>query len=59
MVQSKSLSPYIRIKIREDRKKINALRRNKAMAQIGRSRYGDLFEDLEGEDFEVRGYFLG
>lgn len=54
MVQIKSLSPYIRTKIREDRKKLKALKRNKAMTQIGRTRYGNLFEGLEGEDFEVR-----
>jgi len=54
----KSLSEYmreaIRAKIREDRKKIKALKRNQAMAQIGRARHENLFESLEGEDFEGR-----
>jgi hypothetical protein len=54
----KSLSQYMReaiqAKIREDRKILKALKRNKAMAQIGRARHENLFKDLEGEDFEVR-----
>jgi Arc/MetJ-type ribon-helix-helix transcriptional regulator len=54
----KSLSQYMReaiqAKIREDRKKLKALKRSKAMAQIGRTRYENIFEGLDGEDFEVR-----
>lgn len=54
----KSLSQYMReaiqAKIREDRKRLKALKRSKAMAQIGRLRYENVFEGLEGEDFEDR-----
>jgi Arc/MetJ-type ribon-helix-helix transcriptional regulator len=54
----KSLSQYMReaiqAKIREDRKKLKALKRSTAMAQIGRTRYENVFESLEGEDFEDR-----
>ena len=54
----KSLSQYMReaiqSKIREDRKKLKAIRRTKAMTQIGRTRYENVFEGLDGEDFEDR-----
>ncbi|MBI4768191.1 MAG: crotonobetainyl-CoA--carnitine CoA-transferase [Deltaproteobacteria bacterium] len=54
----KSLSQYMReaiqAKIREDRKKLKAIKRTKAMTQIGRTRYENIFESLDGEDFEDR-----
>jgi hypothetical protein len=54
----KSLSHYMREaiqgKVREDRKKLKALQRSIAMEQIGQGVYEDLFESIEGEDFESR-----
>ena len=54
----KSLSHYMReaiqAKVREDRKKLKALKRSSAMEQIGRTAYQNHFESLEGEDFEDR-----
>ena len=54
----KSLSQYMReaiqSKIREDRKKLKALKQSTAMTQIGRTRYENVFEGLNGEDFEDR-----
>ena len=54
----KSLSQYMReaiqAKIREDRKKLKAIKRTRAMTQIGRTRYENIFEGLDGEDFEGR-----
>jgi hypothetical protein len=59
MVQTKHLKHYmgesIQAKIRRNRKKqLKTLERNKALAQIGRTRHENLFESLEGEDFEDR-----
>ena len=54
----KSLSHYmreaIRAKVREDRKKLKVLQRSVAMEQIGGEVYENLFESIEGEDFESR-----
>ena len=54
----KSLSEYIReaikAKIKADQKKIRELKRSAAMEMIGKAPYKDLFESLEGEDFEDR-----
>jgi Arc/MetJ-type ribon-helix-helix transcriptional regulator len=54
----KSLSQYMReaiqAKIREDRKKLKAIKRTKAMTQIGQTQYENVFENIDGEDFEVR-----
>ncbi len=54
----KSLSHYMREaiqdKVKEDRKKLKALQRSIAMEQIGREVYENLFEEIEGEDFEDR-----
>jgi Arc/MetJ-type ribon-helix-helix transcriptional regulator len=54
----KSLSHYmreaIRAKVQEDRKKWKALQRSLAMEQISKGSYKNLFEELEGEDFENR-----
>ena len=54
----KSLSEYMReavnAKVREDRKKLRELKRNAAMEMIGKAPYDDLFESIEGEDFESR-----
>jgi hypothetical protein len=63
MVQTKHLKHYmgefIQAKIPRNRKKqLKTLERNKALAQIGRTRYGNIFEGLEGEDFEVRSILL-
>ena len=54
----KSLSEYIReavtAKAKEDRKKLRELKRMKAMEMIGKTSYENLFESIEGEDFENR-----
>jgi Arc/MetJ-type ribon-helix-helix transcriptional regulator len=54
----KSLSEYIReaikAKIKADQKKIRELKRSAAMEMIGKAPYEDLFESLEGEEFEDR-----
>ena len=54
----KSLSEYMRVaitkKVREDRKRLRELKRTAAMEMIGRTPYDNLFESIEGEDFESR-----
>ena len=54
----KSLSEYmreaIRAKVIADRKKIREFKRMSAMEMIGKEPYGNIFESLEGEDFENR-----
>ena len=58
LLSYKSLSHYmreaVRAKVREDRKKLRALQRKRAMEQIGAGSYQDHFIGLEGEDFEDR-----
>ena len=54
----KSLSEYIReaikAKIKQDRKRLRAQKRIEAMEMIGKAPHENLFESLEGEDFETR-----
>ncbi len=54
----KSLSEYIReaikAKLREDRKRLRELKRKTAMEMIGKGPYVNLFESLDGVDFEDR-----
>jgi metal-responsive CopG/Arc/MetJ family transcriptional regulator len=54
----KSLSEYMRTavnnKVEEDRKRLRELKRIAAMEMIGRAPYENLFESIEGEDFENR-----
>ena len=54
----KSLSEYMRkavhTKVEEDRKKLRELRRKVAMEMIGRAPYHNVFESIEGDDFENR-----
>lgn len=54
----KSLSEYMRsavqARIREDRLRLREMKRKKAMEMIGRAGYENIFEPLEGEDFEGR-----
>ena len=54
----RSLSEYMReainAKVREDRKRLRELKRLKAMEMIGKGPYRDIFESIEGEDFENR-----
>jgi len=54
----KSLSEYIReavhTKVEEDRKKLRELKRRAAMEMIGRAPYYNVFESIEGQDFENR-----
>lgn len=53
-----SLSEYmrsaVRAKIKEDRQKLRQMKRDRAMEMIGQADYSNLFESLEGEDFERR-----
>ena len=54
----KSLSEYMReainAKVKEDRKRLREIKRMEAMEMIGRAQYDNLFESIEGEDFENR-----
>ncbi len=54
----KSLSEYIRkavnTQVEEDRKRLRELKRMTAMEMIGKASYDNLFESIEGEDFENR-----
>ena len=54
----RSLSEYMReainTKVQEDRKRLRELKRLKAMEMIGKGPYSDIFESIEGEDFENR-----
>ncbi|MBW2616176.1 MAG: crotonobetainyl-CoA--carnitine CoA-transferase [Deltaproteobacteria bacterium] len=54
----KSLSEYMRkaihTKVEEDRKKLRELKRKAAMEMIDRASYYNVFESIEGQDFETR-----
>ena len=54
----KSLSEYIReavkAKVEEDRKRIRELKRKAAFEMIGKAAYENVFESIEGDDFEIR-----
>jgi len=54
----RSLSEYMRVavntKVEEDRKRLRELKRIAAMEMIGIAPYDNLFESIEGEDFENR-----
>ncbi|MGB5746377.1 MAG: hypothetical protein WBM69_05305 [Desulfobacterales bacterium] len=54
----KSLSEYIReavnAKVKKDRKKLRELKRKEAFEMIGKASYDNIFESIEGEDFENR-----
>ena len=54
----KSLSEYVReaiyIKVEKDRKKLRELKRQEAMEMIGRAPYDNVFQSIEGQDFENR-----
>ena len=54
----KSLSEYVReavyTKVEEDRKRLRKLKRKAAMEMIGRAPYDNVFQSIEGEDFENR-----
>ena len=54
----KSLSDYVRQavedKMKEDRQRLRAKKRQKAMEMIGAAHYENLFESIEGDDFEIR-----
>ena len=57
-LQYKSLSEYMRkavnAKVQEDRKKLRELKRMAAMDMIGKAPYRNIFESIEGENFEDR-----
>ena len=54
----KSLSEYMReainAKVNQDRKRLREQKRVAAMEMIGKVAYENLFESIEGEDFESR-----
>ena len=54
----KSLSEYIReavnAQVEKDRKKLRELKRIAAIEMIGKAPYNNVFESIEGEDFENR-----
>jgi len=54
----RSLSEYMReainAKVQQDRKRLRELKRTEAMEMIGRAQYDNVFESIEGEDFENR-----
>jgi len=54
----RSLSEYMRVavntKVEEDRKRLREQKRTAAMEMIGRAPHENLFESIEGEDFENR-----
>jgi len=54
----KSLSEYMRkavnTKVEQDRRRLRELKRKAAMEMIGEAPYDNLFESIEGEDFETR-----
>ena len=54
----KSLSEYIRAaiddKVEKDRKRLRDLKRISAIEMIGKVPYDNVFESIEGEDFERR-----
>jgi len=54
----RSLSEYMReainAKVEQDRKRLRELKRMKAMEMIGKAAYDNLFESIEGEEFEDR-----
>jgi Arc/MetJ-type ribon-helix-helix transcriptional regulator len=57
-LQYKSLSEYIReavnTKVEKDRKKLRELKRKAAIEMIGKASYENVFESIEGDDFEQR-----
>ena len=58
VLRYRSLSEYVReainAKVKEDRRRIRDLKRMAAMEMIGKAPYDNLFESIEGEDFENR-----
>ena len=54
----KSLSEYMReainTKVNQDRKRLREQKRIAAMEMIGKAPYKNLFESIDGEDFESR-----
>jgi len=54
----KSLSEYVReavyTKVEEDRKRLRERKRKAAMEMIGRASYDNVFQSIEGQDFENR-----
>ena len=54
----RSLSEYMReavnAKVQEDRKRLRESKRIRAMEMIGETAYENLFESIEGDDFEDR-----
>ena len=54
----RSLSEYMREavaqKVKRDRKMLREMKRRTAMKMIGKGDYENLFESIEGDDFETR-----
>ena len=51
---SESVREAVNAKVHEDRRKIRELKRTQAMEMIGKTTYKNLFESIEGKDFESR-----
>ncbi len=51
---SEYMRDAIKEKIKADRKTLREIRRNQAMDQIGKTKYENHFESIEGDDFEDR-----
>ena len=63
VLRYRSLSEYVReainAKVKEDRRRIRDLKRMAAMEMIGKAPYDNLFQSIEGEDFENTRNLLG
>ena len=44
----------VNAKVEKDRKKLRELERKAAIEMIGKASYDNVFESIEGEDFEIR-----
>ena len=44
----------VNAKVEKDRKKLRELKRIAAIEMIGKAAYDNVFESIEGEDFEIR-----
>ena len=58
----KSLSEYIReavnVKVAKDRKRLRELERKAAFEMIGKAQYENVFESIEGEDWDENPFFV-
>ena len=52
--QSEYMRDAIRVQVAKDRIRLRQLKREAAMEMIGKAAYENLFESIEGDDFESR-----